>query len=191
MSTVTASGGLFTITDAQGNTQKVDLGTLMMMIQMDTVENLDAQIAIKLEEMQSRNDQIKMYTDMLSWCNNMKATGKDDNPVVDGKAVEATITLGGKTQTYKAWAEELGISWTDIPHDKDTAEDKDNLDSWNAAWDANISAIQAEIDMMNTDSQMDNIELQNLLDKRSNAFQTATQVMSTNQESVEATLRNL
>jgi len=38
---------------------------------------------------------------------------------------------------------------------------------------------------------MDNIKLQNLLEKRGNAFEMATKVMATNNESIKSVLRNL
>jgi hypothetical protein len=45
--------------------------------------------------------------------------------------------------------------------------------------------------MLNNDSQMDNIKLQNLLEKRGNAFEMATKVMDTNNQTVQSVIRNL
>ncbi|MDR1534540.1 MAG: hypothetical protein LBU64_05505 [Planctomycetota bacterium] len=45
--------------------------------------------------------------------------------------------------------------------------------------------------MPNNDSQMDNIKLRNLLEKRGNAFEMATKVLDTNNQSIQSALRNL
>ncbi|MDL2263276.1 leucine-rich repeat protein [Synergistaceae bacterium OttesenSCG-928-I11] len=55
----------------------------------------------------------------------------------------------------------------------------------------NWDAIMSRIDTLNNDSQIENIKLQNLLEKRTNAFEMATRVMDTNNESIQSILRNL
>ncbi len=191
-STVTAAGGMFTITDANGNSTEVDLGTLVMMINLETTENLDQQIALKLEEMQQRNDEIATMTEFMSQCRQRQASYADDGAANHIDGTSQNMTINGITKPVQgegSWSEEFGIGWTDVIwHEKPNKDEKAEM---NAAWDANIEAISGQIDMMNNDSQMDNIELQNLLDKRNNAFQMATQVLQSNNESVEATLRNL
>lgn len=198
---IEAANGMFTITDANGNTMRVDLGTLMMMINLETTKNLDQQIALKLEEMQARNDLISTYTELMSACRKLKAEGKDDgygnkasdNYDTQGKKA-VPITINGVTKNLcgpDSWCEELGLAddWIDIISERD--DSKDSEDEWDSKWDANIELISSKIDLLNNDSQMDNIELQNLLDKRNNAFEMATQVMNTNNDSVESTVRNL
>ena len=185
---VQASAGVFTITDASGKQQKVDLGTLMMMLNLDRTKNLDDQIAIQLSEIQDRNTLIKELTEFLSWCRTQKAGGKDDGSPTNG----AKMKINGverPCQGSGSWAEKFGIGWTDAQGSRPS--DKDKAATWDANWDSNINNIKSKIDMLNNDSQMDNIKLQNLLEKRGNAFEMATKVMETNNQTIQSVLRNL
>ena len=199
---VQASGGSFVITDAQGRQQTVDLGVLMMMVNIDRAENIDKQIADMIGEIQGRNDKIQLMTEFLSQCRYRKAEGLDDGSPKDVTYVDANgkptgtsghharnLTINGETRSIQGpngWAEVLGIPWTDVygpsGNSKEAAE---------AAWDTNIQNVKSAIDMLNNDSQMANIRLQNLLEKRGNAYEMATKTMSTNNQSVQSVLRNL
>ncbi|MDR2392452.1 MAG: hypothetical protein LBE84_12355, partial [Planctomycetota bacterium] len=190
MGTVTSSGGVFTVTDASGKSRQVDLGTLMMMLNLDRTENLDKQIAIQLDEIQKRNGTIKTLTEVLAKCRSLKAAGSnDDYQDANGGWHGQSLTINGVakpiwTSTSDAagssWADELGISWnTGNEVNGGRPSDKDGASKWDAQWDAKINEIKGKIDMLNNDSQMDNIKLQNLLEKRGNAFEMATKVMDT------------
>jgi hypothetical protein len=176
--------------DASGKTQQVDLGTLMMMLNLDRTENLDKQIALQLDDIQKRNDLIKELTEFLSAARKAKAGGSDDanNVTMNGE----THPLGGTgnaTSEANSWSAKYGISWSDVGGGRPS--DKDKAATWDAKFDANIANIKSKIDTLNNDSQMDNIKLQNLLEKRGNAFEMASKVMDTNNQSVQATVRNL
>ena len=184
---VQASGGSFIITDAQGRQQTVDLGVLMMMVNIERAENLDKQIADMISEIQERNNKISAMTEFLSWMRTQKAEGKDDGSPTAG----AKVTINGVTKPCQgpgSWAEEFGIEWVDVQGTRDKAKDKD---AWDATWDTNIQNMKSSIDMLNNDSQMANIRLQNLLEKRGNAYEMATKTMDTNNQSVQSVLRNL
>jgi hypothetical protein len=196
--TVTAANGGFIVTDAKGNAQQVDLGTLMMMLNLDRTQNLDNQIALQLEDIQKRNDLIKALTDFLSQARSLKTGGKDDN--TGGTANQLTLTVNGQTMTKyvggtssgeDSWAKYFGLDtgWADPTGNRPT--DKDQAAAWDAKWDANIANIKSKIDTLNNESQMDNIKLQNLLEKRSNSFEEASKVMATNNESNASVIRNL
>ena len=192
---VQASGGVFSIMGANGQKQQVDLGTLMMMLNLDRTKNLDSQIAIQLSEIQERNNKITQLTEFLSACRSHKASGKDDGCPDGSKSSDGSgmLTIGGVTKSIQGvggWAETLGIQWTDVQWHRDSSN-APGKDQWNAQWDANISAIRGKIDTMNNDSQMANIKLQNLLEKRGNSFEMATKVMDTNNQSIQSILRNL
>ena len=187
--TVQATGGVFTVMGANGQKQQVDLSTLMMMLNLDRTKNLDSQIAIQLSEIQDRNKTIGQLTEFLSWCRSQKAAGKDDGSPTNGDK----LTINGETKPCQgkgSWAELLGIQWTDVIGSRGDKTGSD-LDKWNLQWQTNIDNIKSKIDMLNNDSQMDNIKLQNLLEKRGNAFEMATKVMSTNNQSIQSVLRNL
>ena len=190
LGSVTSANGMFYVTDAGGNVQQVDLGTLMMMLNLDRTQNLDQQIAIQLDVIQKRNDTIKQFTELMSWARDRKAGGKDDGSPGAGEKV----TIDGVTRPCQgtagdSWAETLGFTWTDVSGERPS--NKDDAAKWDAQWDANINAIKGKIDMLNNDSQMDNIKLQNLLEKRGNSFEMASKVMDTNNQSIQAVIRNL
>jgi hypothetical protein len=187
---VSSANGMFTITDASGKAQQVDLGTLMMTLNLNRTENLDKQIALQLEDIQNRNNLIKELTEFLSAARQAKASGRDDaaNVTMNG----GTHPLGGTGSTTgdaNSWATKYGVSWTDVGAGRPSG--KDDAAAWDARFDANIANIKSKIDTLNNDSQMDNIKLQNLLEKRGNAFEMASKVMDTNNQSVQATIRNL
>ena len=177
---VTASNGVFTIIGPDGKPQQVDLGTLMMMLNIERTENIDQQIAIQLSEMQDRNTLLTQMTEFMAQCRKAKADGY----------YPSSFTINGETKTGAQWAAYFGIPWTTISPSTRPGNSTD-ADKWNAQWDANINAIKGKIDTLNNDSQMDNIKLQNLLEKRGNAFEMATKVMATNNESIKSVLRNL
>jgi hypothetical protein len=178
---VQALNGVFTVMGADGKTpQQVDLGTLLMMLNLDRTKSLDSQIAVQLAEIKERNTLIQDLTDLLSDMRQRKAA---DNKGVDGLFSRDGTAPSG-TKYSELWAKHAGTDWSSKPKDAK----KDEKD---AAWDANINAIKGKIDMLNNDSQMDNIKLQNLLEKRGNAFEMATKVMDTNNQSIQSILRNL
>ena len=200
LGSVTSANGMFYVTDADGNIQQVDLGALMMMLNLDRTQNLDRQIAIQLDAIQKRNDTMKTLTAMLEMARGKKAEGANDD-FKDGNGAWHgwNLASGGVTKPIwkssgdaagSSWAEEMGITWTNVMGDG-RPKDKDKAAQFDAQWDANINAIKGKIDMLNNDSQMDNIKLQNLLEKRGNSFEMASKVMDTNNQSVQAVIRNL
>lgn len=180
---VTASNGVFTITDANGKTETVDLGTLMMMLNLDRTKNLDDQLAMQFKEMQERNETIRELTAFLSEARKRQAAGEDDENGWTSTKVQPKKGGGGKLNP-DGIIEQMGLSWTDVGP-SDSAEKK------KATWEANINSIKSKIDTLNNDSQLANIRLQNILEKRNNAFEMATKVMDTNNQSIQSTIRNL
>ena len=173
---IEASGGAFYVTDAKGNAQKVDLGTLMMMLNLDRVNNIDKQIEVQIQEIQQRNTLLNDLTAFMAECRAQKASSTGGDFGMGSK-------LAPSGRSYSdLWNQVVGGAWSNNTKDKDTKAN---------SWEANINAIKGKIDMLNNDSQMDNIKLQNLLEKRSNAFEMATKVMDTNKQSVQSIIRNL
>lgn len=164
--------GLFYIIDANGNRVAVDLGTMLMLLQLDRTAVADRQIGDMLGEINDRNTLLKSMTEFMSQMRKLKAEGKGNE----------LITINGKTLMADVWMKEFGLPWTDITGDKNKKD---------ACWDANIQAVKGRVDMLNNDSQMANIRLQNLVEKRNNAFELASKVMATNNQSVQSTIRNL
>ncbi|MDR3210697.1 MAG: hypothetical protein LBU79_02125, partial [Planctomycetota bacterium] len=89
------------------------------------------------------------------------------------------------------FAKDFGITWADVGKARADQSGDTAKQTWDTKFEGNISNIKAKIETLNSDSQMDNIKLQNLLEKRNNAFEMATKVLDTNNQSVESVIRNL
>ncbi len=195
VNSVTTANGMFSITDASGKSQTVDLGTLMMMLQLDRVNSLDKQIKMQMDEIQERNTLVSQMTDFLAQMRKMKASGSDDG-IGNDYNTGGTIEIGGVKKTLKGpgdtWTNHFGIQgkWTDVIGSRGS-KSGDDLAKWNSEWDANIELIKGKLDGLNSDSQMDMIKLQQLLDKRGTALQEATKVMDSNQQTYSAIIQNL
>jgi hypothetical protein len=192
---ISATNGSFVITDKQGKAQQVDLGTLMMMLNLNRTETLDKKIALQLDDIQKRNDLVRNLTEFLSQARTFKADGTDDNC-----NITLTITTNGVTSTVTkpmggnaadSFAKDFGITWADVGTGRASQSGDTAKQTWDTKFDGNIGNIKSKIETLNSDSQMDNIKLQNLLEKRNNAFEMATKVLDTNNQSVESVIRNL
>ncbi len=91
--------------------------------------------------------------------------------------------ITGEMLSLREFAKRYDIPWKNIENGKDKSAKDD--------WEANIANIKSRIDILNNDSQMANIKLQNVLEKRNNSFEMCTKVMQTNNSSVQSILRNL
>lgn len=163
---VQSSGdGMFVV-----NGQKMDLGTLMMMLQLDRTKELDRQIEDQMNEISQRNAKLKNMNELLSKMRKMKSDGSDD---------DGSITIGDQTKSLwrgtdnkgtGSWAKEYGINWTDI----NGGASKKTRDG---QWDTNIENLKGVIDGINSDSQLSMIRLQSLIDKRNQAFEMASNTL--------------
>jgi hypothetical protein len=193
--TITSSNGMFSVTDASGKSQSVDLGTLMAMLQVDRTANLDAQITGQMSAIKARNEQLSQMTELLSEMRKMKAEGRDDGGANSAQS-DVRLTLDGVTKPLKgpgdSWASEFGLQsqWTDVIGARDN-KTRDDLSKWNSEWDANISLIKNRLDSLNSDSQMDMVKLQQLMDKRGTALHEAARVMDSSHQTYASIIRNL
>lgn len=169
---IVSDNGVFYILDEKGNRIPVDLGTILMMLQLDRTSVADRQIADMLGEINDRNRTLKIMTELMAEMRKLKGNRSGD----------AQITINGVTKYASAWMKDMGMPWTEVSGN-DSEKD--------AKWDANIQTVKGRVDMMNNDSQMANIRLQNLVEKRNNAFEMASKVMATNNQSIQSTIRNL
>lgn len=190
---IRAVDGGFTLGSGD-DAKKMSLGTLMMMLNLERTNNLDLQVETYANDIIKRNTKINQLTEFMTECRRLQAEGWGDGT---NSGQVFTLTIDGVTKNLWAgensWAKELGITWTQhksYPGGKKPT-DPDAIQEWNQVWETNISAIKSKIDVLNNDSQVENIKLQNIMEKRSNAFEAATQVMSTDNDSIKSILRNL
>lgn len=169
------SGSRVAAVGSTGATQQIDIGTLMMLLQLERTGNIDKQLGEMLGEIDARNKRVKNVSEFIDQMRKLKAEGKSD--------IEP-VTINGVTKTAAEWATEFGISWTPVG-----TPSPENDPSAN--WEANLQNAKSLIDSLNNDSQVMNVRMQNLIEKRNNAFEMASKFMATNNQSVQSVIRNL
>ncbi len=172
---VTPSHGSFMIRAADGTTQELDLGTIMMSVNLQYVELLDVQIADQISSTMTRNDQLEIATELLSQLRDLESDG------TTSIASYRKITINGETKDFATWCKELGIEYTTNGSTGYVEEDIASL----------IESAQSAVDSLNNDSETASLQLQNLTEKRSNALQQASNLMSGANNSSQSILRNL
>ena len=159
---------------------RMDLGALMMTLQLERTKELDKTIADQMKQIKDRNAQIKALNEFLGGVRKFKGDGSDDDTA-------STVTINGQTKTLwrgdDSWAKQFGISWTDI-NGGASRKTRDGQ------WDLNIENIKGKIDGLNSDSQLDMIRLQSLIDKRNQAFEMASNTLQKDQKTRDAIVGN-
>lgn len=133
-----AGDGFFLI-----NGQKMDLGALQMMLQIDRTKVLDESIADQMDQIQERNKLLKNYTEELAGLRKQLA----------------------------------GL---------DREDDEDAYHSL----EIQIENLKGKIDALNSDSQLDMIRLQSLIDKRNQAFEMASNTLQRDQKTRDSITGN-
>jgi hypothetical protein len=195
LGTITSANGMFSVTNSAGQVKNVDLGTLMAMLQIDHTKSLDDSITDKMGDIKARNTQLSQMTEFLSELRKLKAEGRDDG---DRNSVHSNVELSidGISKPLKgpgaSWASEFGLQsqWTDVIGTRDDKRG-DDLSKWNSEWDANISLLKNRLDTLNSDSQRDMVELQQLMDKRGTAMDEARRGLEASRTPYASIIRNL
>jgi hypothetical protein len=160
--------------------EKFDLGQLMMELQLDMTTQIDRQIADQMAEIKDRNEELSNLNDLLASMRKFKEEGKDDD-------TGTTVTIGEETKTMwrgdDSWADEYGIEWTDINGGASSATQQKQ-------WDANIEAVKGKIDSLNSESQLDMIRLQSLMDKRNQRYEQASNTLQKDQKTRDTIVGN-
>lgn len=160
--------------------QSFDLSTLMMMLNIDRTQLIDKQIADQMSAVKGRNDKLRQLNDLMSFMRTAKAEGRDDDGALntwtkDGKNKgSGTLQIQGTdgvARTIDGWMDHFGLTKTDVQWD---ADDKKR----DSQWDANIESVKGFVDSLNSDSQLDMIRLQSLIDKRNQAFELTSNQLS-------------
>jgi hypothetical protein len=172
--------GFFTV-----DGQKLDLGTLMMQLQMERTKMIDTGIKDQMSEIKDRNTKLKAFNELLGMMRKFKANKcatNDDNAA--GQRFNLPGMEGNKNVTE--WFREFGMSgsYTDVNPGDGTKE-------WEAEWDANIEVMKGQIDSLNSDSQLSMIRLQSLIDKRNQSFDMMTNTLSKDSKTRDSIIGNM
>ncbi len=172
---ISVSNASFMI-EVDGVSRKIELGSLMMAVNLEYVGELDTQIADRLSEMVDRNTRIETATEVLNVLRQQLESKTADSA--------REITVGDTTKSLSEWCEYLGAEYTE-------PSGQSGSDSWTQTMETNIGNVQSALDLLNTDSETATLELQNLTEKRSNALQQASNLLKSANEATQAVLRNI
>ena len=142
------------------NGQKMDLGALILLLQSQRINELDKTIADQMKKIAAVNEKLKMLNEMLALC---RKCSKDKIP---------------PTKELKDLCKKYGIG---MPSgDKYTDTD----------WLTLTLDIQSHIDSLNSQSQLDMIRLQGLINKRNQAFEMASSFLKKDQQTRDSIIGN-
>jgi hypothetical protein len=154
--------------------EKLDLGQLMMNLQLDMTIEIDRQIADQMAEIKERNEKLSLYNDILAAMRKAKSEGEKYE-----SHVKVTLPDGSEKSVY-ALREDMGYSdgWTLVGGSKN----KGSTATIEKQWDANIELVKGKIDSLNSESQLDMIRLQSLMDKRNQRYEQASNTLQKDQK---------
>lgn len=159
---ITVSGDTFTM-----NGQKYDMESLLMALQMERAENLDAQLMDQANAIKKKNQQLAAANAALIAARTARKEGKVTNePAAYRNYINANLPDG---------------------RDKTGNDYKHN----SKEWDTNINNLKTHIDTLNSDSQMDMIRMQSLMNKRNQAFELMTNSVSKLSKNKDSIISNI
>lgn len=183
---ITSHKGLYVMTDASGNKTTMDLATMMMLLNIDMTETYDNQISARMLDMQTRSNNMKKMTEALNLLRGESAkTEYLDSAVV--RRAENLLAECGVTSITRIASDTGGWAENVCKADKKTGD----VTLVKAALETMIENVKSVLETMGNDSQLENIKLQNVMQKRSNSFEMTTKIMDSNKQTLESIIRNL
>ncbi len=146
--------------------QNYNTESLIMMLQMNKVNNLDKMLMDQANQIKARNDVMREANDFLADMRGRKAADKDQ----------------GLPPGYANFCAKHGIN---IPKPNPSHEEEA------AEWDANIEALKGFQDAQSSSSQMDMIRMQQIMNKRNQSFETMTNTVSKEAKTMDSIIGNL
>ena len=156
--------------------QKYDLDTLIMTLQLQRAENIDKQIEDQANEMKNRNSNLQVLNELM-----IKARNEKENKTEGDTASFKIGDLG--PHTMKEWFKEFNIEFKPASGDATAKQ---------TTWETNIQNLKGRVDSLNSNSQLDMIRLQSLMNKRNEAFEMMSNVLAKvgkNRETIVANMR--
>ena len=180
MSNAPINGNQFTSAVNVTSLMKTDMNIpeMMMAIQIERGNVLDNQIKDQMADMQKRNLWLKDANSALNAMRTARPTGEKDAAKDYG-----TFTDGaGKQQNVHDWMTSNGVSIETAGNDKAGIQSE---------FDAAIQNLKGSIDTVNSQSQMDMVRLQGLMDKRNQAFDMMTNTLSKTSKNLDGIIGNM
>lgn len=182
---IRAEGGLYVFTDSQGNTQKADLASLMMMLSIEQTKAYDDQLAVRMSEMKERSHNMKQMTEALNLLRVEKGKSSEG-----GRSAQRVFEAENMLESAGLKLSPRLTKCTNSARSEGGWETTDGGDHASAL-EAQIEYVKSSLEAMGNDSQLENIKLQNLMQKRGNTFEMTTKIMDSNNQTIQSIIRNL
>jgi hypothetical protein len=186
INTIDHANGFFVLKDKNknviNNNDNTGVWTLMdlaTLLGLQRSNVMDQQIAAALEIINQRNETIKRITKLIEEMRTAKA---------HHERIDKNVAIDGRSRTIEGWCKQFGITITSVPATGSTPAE---IAANEKIWDTNIEAAKSILDALNNDSQIDNVKLQNLLDKRNNSFESSNKIATNSEASLKLLLQNL
>lgn len=173
----TSNAGIYTMDNAN-----MDIDTIMMTIGAERADGIEQQMVDQANAMKSRNTEISELNNVLAQVSAIQ----DNDTLFDANT--ATIQVDGKAMTVKDFFKKEGIPMLSTDATKDGGSD------WKWGKDEKAEAVQVikgKLDSLNSDSQMDMIRLQGLVNKRDQAFDMITNLMDKFSKTMDTIVGNM
>jgi hypothetical protein len=195
-----AAGGI-----SATNIQGMDLETMMMSVQSQRANLLEAQLKEQISSVQAKNEQISKLNTALGALNAIAAkfpTDKNDTKLsgTDAAKNNNQMQKDANSALYAAGITPGGTTKGLMNATPGVAADKDgvthftggvNSDSKKSDIDSMIQTIKSQIDGMSNSQQMDMLRLQSLSNKRNEAFETMTNFIKKMQDNRSSIIGNM
>lgn len=182
-----------TVKDYKLNGTQIDLQDLLVAVSKQRATAVENEVSPLSKRMEARNDLLEKYGAALSELTKIQASFKSD-------AKGSQDMSGWITSSTVDMLKKLGYSYTYMSDhtDKDDDERPDfyycsKCNSYSAnkqTIEGMVQRVKSAIDGLNTDAQADMTRLQSLVDRRDEAYSTATNLMTNVSDTRSNTIRN-
>ena len=170
-----------------------DVGSLsiedaLLLVQMDRVRLCESQLQDQINAIRDKNDQMRKLNDMKSQLLQLKSAFADD--AKGGDPLSNQSNWKNSTDKIRDTAQALSDAWSKAGLDASYVDKIKNGSITKGEIDAADPIIKSSVDSLSSSSQMDMVRLQSLNNKRSEAFDTMTNMLKKAADSKSSVVSN-
>jgi len=170
-----------------------DVGSLsiedaLLLVQMDRVRLCESQLQDQINTIRDKNEQMRKLNDMKSQLLQLKSAFADDAKGTD--SLSGQSKWKDNTEKIKQTAQSLSDAWSKAGLDASYIDKIKNGTITKGEIDAADQIIKSSVDSLSSSSQMDMVRLQSLNNKRSEAFDTMTNMLKKAADSKSSVVSN-
>jgi hypothetical protein len=170
-----------------------DVGSLsiedaLLLVQMDRVRLCESQLQDQINSIRAKNEQMSKLNDLKTKILELKNAFKADAPA-DGKLYQNLSKTVDKA-AIEATGEALAKAWAVMGLDPNYNDKFEFLTAKKGDLEAAEQIVKSQTDSLSSSSQMDMVRLQSLNNKRSEAFDTMTNMLKKASDSKSSVVSN-